>query len=337
MSPLKLARPNSCPFLRTQRKGLLTAALAAVLLLSACGSSAYEATPLPAKATPPPAAAATPAAPQACGNPLASYRPTGSLPGPGALPVGSRMAQIKQRGRLIAGVSADSLLLGSRNPVSGAIEGFDIDMLKAVSTAIFGRPDKIEFRVISSAQRIPVLQDDTVDIVARNMTITCDRWKTIAFSTEYYRAGQKVLVPLGTDLAGLGSLAGKKVCAPAASTSLEELHKFRQVIAVPAETHTGCLVLFQQGRVDAITGDDTVLAGLAAQDPYARVIKAKAFTSEPYGLAMSQKYPDLVRFVNGVLEQMRTDGRWKAAYDRWLAADLGPAPAPPKAVYGRTP
>ena len=270
-------------------------------------------------------------------NPLASYRPTGSLPGPGALPVGSRMAQIKQRGRLIAGVSADSLLLGSRNPVSGAIEGFDIDMLKAVSTAIFGRPDKIEFRVISSAQRIPVLQDDTVDIVARNMTITCDRWKTIAFSTEYYRAGQKVLVPLGTDLAGLGSLAGKKVCAPAASTSLEELHKFRQVIAVPAETHTGCLVLFQQGRVDAITGDDTVLAGLAAQDPYARVIKAKAFTSEPYGLAMSQKYPDLVRFVNGVLEQMRTDGRWKTAYDRWLAADLGPAPAPPKAVYGRAP
>jgi polar amino acid transport system substrate-binding protein len=339
MSPLKVARPKGRPLVLTQRKGLLAAALCAAFLLSACGSSAYEATPLPAKVTPPPAAAASPAAPQACGNPLASYRPTGPLPGPGALPAGSRMAQIKQRGRLIAGVSADSLLLGSRNPVSGAIEGFDIDMLKAVSTAIFGSPDRIEFRVISSAQRIPVLQDDSVDIVARNMTINCDRWKTIAFSTEYYRAGQKVLVPLGSAATGLDhpDLAGKKVCAPAASTSLEELQKFRQVIAVPAETHTGCLVLFQQGRVDAITGDDTVLAGLAAQDPYARVTKADAFTSEPYGLAMSQKHPDLVRFVNGVLEQMRTDGRWKAAYDRWLAADLGPAPAPPKAVYGRAP
>lgn len=319
------------------RPKLLTAVLTVLLLTSACSSGQYDATQIPPRPTPTTAGAAPPAAPQTCGNPLASYAPTGPLPGPNELPAGSRMAEIKQRGRLIAGVSADSLLLGARNPITNTIEGFDIEMLKAVSTAIFGRPDKIEFRVISSAQRLPVLQDDTVDIVARNMTITCDRWNTIAFSTEYYRAGQKVLVPLGSTATGLASLSGKRVCAPAASTSLDALRRFPQVIAVPADTHTGCLVMFQQAEVDAITGDDTVLAGLAAQDPYATVIKAKAFTSEPYGLGISKNHPDLVRFVNSVLEQMRTDGRWKAAYDRWLAADLGPAPAPPKAVYGRNP
>lgn len=321
--------------IKLYRKSLLAAALAAVMLASGCSSSEYAATPLPTKATPAPPSAVPPAAPQSCGNPLASYQPNGALAGPENLPGG--LSRIKARGRLIAGVSADSLLLGSRNPISGAIEGFDIDMLRAVSTAIFGDPNKIEFRVISSAQRLPVLKDGTVDIVARNMTINCDRWKEIAFSTEYYQAGQKVMVPLGSTAQTLNDLAGKRVCAPAASTSLDQLRKFPKAIAVPADTHTGCLVLFQQGKADAITGDDTVLAGLAAQDPYAKVTKAKAFTSEPYGLGMSQDNPDLVRFVNSVLEQMRTDGRWKASYDRWLAPDLGPAPAPPKAVYGRNP
>ena len=319
-------------------KRLAIAVIAGALLLTGCGSGQYDATPLPAKAAPttPTPAPTTPA--RNCGNPLASYAPTGALPGPNDLPAGSRMAEIRGRGRLIAGVSADTLLLGARNPISGAIEGFDIEMLKAVSQAIFGTPNKIELRVISSAQRLPVLQDGSVDIVARNMTINCDRWQQISFSTEYYRAGQKVLVPRGTQApAGLGSLAGKRVCAPAASTSLAAMKDFPEVIAISADTHTGCLVLFQQGKADAITGDDTVLAGLAAQDPYAEVVDMRAFTTEPYGLGIGKQYPDLVRFVNGVLAQMRTDGRWKAAYDKWLRDALGPAPAPPVAVYGRNP
>jgi polar amino acid transport system substrate-binding protein len=143
------------------------------------------------------------------------------------------------------------------------------------------------------------------------------------------------MVPLNSTAQGLADLSGKRVCAPAASTSLEELRKASNVVAVPADTHTGCLVLFQQGKVDAITGDDTVLAGLAAQDPYGKVTKKPAFTKEPYGLGMSKNTRDLVQFVNAVLERMRTDGQWKVSYDHWLAPNLGPAPAPPKAVYGR--
>ena len=62
-------------------------------------------------------------------------------------------------------------------------------------------------------------------------------------------------------------------------------------------------MLFQRGEVDAITGDDTVLAGLADQDPFAEVVQAPAFTAEPYGLGVNQKHVDFVRFVNGVLER----------------------------------
>ena len=78
-------------------------------------------------------------------NCLQSYAPPDPMPTPGQMPAGSYMHTIQKRGRLIAGVSADSLLLGARNPVSGQIEGFDIDMLHAISQAIFGDPNKIEY------------------------------------------------------------------------------------------------------------------------------------------------------------------------------------------------
>ena len=318
----------------------LRAALAGVLLalLPACGVLSDDPTPLPAA----PASTAAPssapgAAPAACDNRLQSYAPDGSLPDPGDLPAGSTMAKIRERGRLVAGVSADTYLLGSRNPLNGRIEGFDIDLVKAVAEAIFGDEDRYQLRVITAADRIPLLEAGEVDLVARNMTITCDRWTSIAFSTEYYRSGQKFLVRRGSGITSLAQLAGRRVCAPRSTSSLTNLReRAPEAVAVESDSHTGCLVLFQSGEVDAITGDDTVLAGLAAQDPYAVVPQQRAFTAEPYGLGMNADDVDLVRFVNARLAQMRADGEWKALYDRWLAEPLGPAPSPPKAVYGRS-
>jgi len=322
----------------------------ATLAATACTTAGvYPPTPLhtaSAPAAPSPSATATPSpAPSgtdvATTNCLQSYAPPATAPKPGQMPAGSYMKKIRDRGRLIAGVSADTLLLGARNPVTGRIEGFDIELLRGISQAIFGDPNKVELRVITAAQRLPALKDGSVDIVARNMTITCARWKEIAFSSEYYRSGQKVLVRLGDKtesggaIKGIEDLAGKKVCAPNGSTSMEKLRTFPDVEAVGADTHTGCLVLFQQGAVSAITGDDTVLAGLAAQDPYADVVQAPAFTAEPYGLGVNRENVDFVRFVNGVLEEMRADGRWTKSYNTWLADALGKAPAPPRPVYGR--
>jgi polar amino acid transport system substrate-binding protein len=94
-------------------------------------------------------------------------------------------------------------------------------------------------------------------------------------------------------------------------------------------------VLLQQGKADAITGDDTVLAGLAAQDPNTLITSAKAITVEPYGLGFNKSDVYLMRYVNRVIADLVADGQWKAIYNRWLAAPLGPAPAPPTPVYGR--
>lgn len=312
-----------------------TAALLA--LLAGCSAFGYSPTPLP-PAAPASSAAPVPAStPASCSNAVASYAAEDPLPKPADLPSGSTMAKIRARGRLIAGVSADTYLLGARNPLNGRIEGFDIDMVKAVTKAIFGDETKYQLRVITAADRIPLLQKGDIDIVARAMSITCDRWKQVAFSTEYYHAGQKILVRREAKATTLADLAGKRVCAPSGTSSLTQLRaRAPKAVAVESDTHTGCLVLFQQGQVDAITGDDTVLAGLAAQDPYAVVPDQKAFTVEPYGLGMNSADVDLVRFVNARLAQMRSDGEWTTIYNRWLAAPLGPAPDPPRAVYGRT-
>jgi polar amino acid transport system substrate-binding protein len=324
--------------LRWRQPLLALAAIASFSTLSACGAFSYSPTPLPSEPPAQQPTPSTPAAPAACReNPLASYAPGGPLPTPETLPNGSTMAKIQKRGRLVAGVSADTYLLGSRDPFTGQIEGFDIDMVKAVAKAIFGNENRYQLKVITAAQRIPALEKGDVDIVARNMTINCERWKQIAFSTEYYRSGQKILVRKGSKANSLNDLADQKVCAPIGTSSMDNLiKKAPKAIPVGADTHTGCLVLFQQGQVAAITGDDTVLAGLAAQDPYAVVPDQRAFTDEPYGLGFNEKDVDFVRFVNARLDEMRTNGEWTRIYNRWLRGSLGAAPEPPIPVYGRT-
>lgn len=302
-------------------------------VVAAC-STAYPPTRIP---TPEPtlAPSTAPGSAPTCENPLRSYAPPKTNPAAGSMPSGSTMAAIAKRGRLIAGVSADTYLLGSRNPTTGQIEGFDIDLVKALAKAILGDENKYELKVITASQRIDVLDKGEVDVVARNMTINCARWQDIAFSAEYYRSGAKVLVRRDAGLDSVAKLRGRKVCAPTGTSSLTVItEKIPGAEAVPAANHTGCLILFQTGAVDAIVGDDTVLAGLVAQDPYAEVLEMEPLSAEPYGLGFNARQTDLVRFTNRMLADRISDGDWKRSYDRWLAPSLG-AGSPPSPEYGR--
>jgi len=333
------------------RLPLWAAGTTLLLSLAACGAGGYAQTPLSPTPTAaattsaaPTTAAPTPAAskcnPVPAGfNPLQTYDPLPSLPASGALT--GRLAEIRARGYLIAGVSADTLLMAARNPLTGQIEGFDIDLVHEIAKAILGDAAKVQLVVITAGQRQSFLVNRTVDIVVRNMTMNCARWLDwpIAFSAEYYHSGQKVLVRKGSTATSLDDLAAAKakVCAPTGTTSLAKLQEFvaKGVVPVTADTHTGCLLHFQQAKVDAITGDDTVLAGLATQDPYAVVPAQTAITAEPYGVGFNSEDKVFVQYVNRLLETTKADGRWKASYDRWLAPSLGDAPTPPAAVYGR--
>ena len=266
------------------------------------------------------------AAANTCDPTASSLRPSG----PPQVTSGSFMAKIRARGYLIAGVDQSTYRFGFFNPLNNQIEGFDIDMVRAVAKAIFGNsdPNTVHFKAISDAQRIPDITNGTVDIVAHTMTITCDRLKMIDFSSVYFEAAQRVLVLKSSTAKSLDDLHGQKVCATRGSDSVDRIDQ-HHAIAVQVPYWTDCLVRLQQGDVVAISTDDSILDGLAAQDPWTKII-GPPLTSEPYGLAISKQHPEFVRFVNAVLQQLRTDGQWKASYQAWLG---NPVPNPPSAHY----
>jgi len=319
--------------MRTARLATAAAALSLLAGLAGCAGDSSDLPPALAK----PSASAPPAGPggaapdRSC-NPRASLRPSGALPQPGRMPAGSYLAEIQKRGRLVLGTSQDTLLFSSRNPFTGKVEGFDVDMGRQIAQAIFGDPDKIQIKVIGYDKRISSALDGSVDIVADTMTANCARWKDVNFSTIYYDAGQRVLVSKNSAAKSIEDLGGKKVCAASGSTSYDNIGKVAsKPIPVAKDAFGDCLVAFQQNEVDAISTDDTILAGMAAQDPYAKVVGQK-FTQEPYGMAMSPDHPEFTRFVNAVLAKNRENGTWTATYKKWLGA-FGAAPTPPAAEY----
>ncbi|MDH3025434.1 glutamate ABC transporter substrate-binding protein [Gordonia alkanivorans] len=254
---------------------------------------------------------------EAC-NATLTLRPPAQMPAPGRMPPNSTMAGIFERGRLIVGLDIGSNLFSFRDPISGDIEGFDVDIAREIAGAIFGDPNRVEFQVLSSAQRIDALRDKTVDVVIKTMSITCDRLRDISFSAPYYVASQRILSFRNSNIAGPSQLADKRVCAARGTTSIGRMQSIQpRVRIVSTTTWADCLVLMQQGQVDAVTSDDAILAGLAAQDPWVRVV-GPSLGEEFYGVGIPKGEDDMVRFVNGVLERARATGRWQQIRDRWL-------------------
>ncbi len=288
------------------------------------------------------AAAAGPAVPAAvgavdaagaetCEDPEASLRP--------ATADGPAIARIKAAGKLVAGIDQNSYRWGYRNPVTGRLEGFDIDLVRAIAKDILGDPDAVIYRAIPTNQRIPALQEGRVDVVVRTMTINCRRLADVAFSTAYFETGPQVLVPrTATDITGYdSSLKGHRICSASGSTAEAALkaQSFGADISLTVPNQLDCLVRLQLGEVDGMVTDNALAAGLAAQDPSVRLV-GRPLAKEFYGVAMNKGASDLVRRVNKVLEDYRRGGDgspWMTAYRNWLEADLPGIDAPPAPKY----
>ncbi|MFE3292678.1 glutamate ABC transporter substrate-binding protein [Rhodococcus sp. NPDC059234] len=319
-----------------QRRAALFAVAAAALVVAGCtGAQPFGPGSRPDYAMPPvPSGASVAASPTGttpeptCGDPTASLRPFAD----GAKPPTAALARIQGRGRLIVGLDTGSNLMSFRDPSTGTIEGFDADIAREVARDLLGDPSRVEFRMLSSADRIPALNDNTVDIVVKTMTINCERRQQVGFSTVYFLAQQRVLVTKGSDIRSAADLAGRRVCAAAGTTSVEHIQRVQPAAIVVTVPNWGdCLVVLQQRQVEAVTGDDTLLAGLASQDPNLQIVGG-SLSPEPYGIGVNQTDPDLVRLVNGSLDRMRQDGTWQRLYDRWLGV-LGPSSGPPVPSY----
>ncbi|WP_026455018.1 glutamate ABC transporter substrate-binding protein [Saccharomonospora iraqiensis] len=317
---------------RTRVTGLL--AVVSAVVLAGCGVSAEPVDPAPVESVARPTPAGTEIDPELArgGSASRDCNATASLPPDAEVADGSTMAEIRERGYLIAGVDQNTFLFGFSDPDTGELHGFDIDIARAVAESLLGDPDAIRFRAISSADRIDVLKEGAVDIVVRTFSVTCERREEVNFSSVYYVAGQRVLVDADSDVEGIRDLGGERVCATRESTSLRNIAESRpRPVPVAVDDWSDCLVLLQQGQVAAVSTDDTILAGMRAQDRTSTKIVGDRFTNEYYGIGIPKGDEDMVRYVNAVLEDVR-GGTWQDSYETWLREDLGDA-APPEPRY----
>lgn len=269
-------------------------------------------------------------APSVSGAAVESCDATASLR-PSAEP-GSTVDAMRRRGRVVVGIDQNNNPLSFRDPVTGELEGFLVDLSREIVRDLVGDPDKADFRLVSEPDRIPAVQNKTVDILTKATTITCPRAEQIAFSTVYFEGSQRLLVPRGSPVRGPADLAGKRICSGLATTSIATVAR-----VAPAATILGvpnlddCLVALQQGQADAASTDDVLLAGMVAQDPNLEIV-GPPLEAEPYGIGINKSQDDLVRAVNASLNRIRGDGTWVALYRKWLTA-LGPPPKPPEPKY----
>ncbi|HEX6423762.1 MAG TPA: glutamate ABC transporter substrate-binding protein [Acidimicrobiales bacterium] len=320
------------------RRGRAAALAVALALVAGCTQTDVpEELPGPTSTTVPPTEAPPETADCDPATVTQSLRPEG--PATTDVDRGSYMATIRDRGRLRVGVDTSTLLFSSVDPLTGDFEGFDVDIAREVATALFGRPDAIEFVAIPKSERVTALLDeeDALDLVADSFTINCERAAEIDFSSEYFTSHQKLLVRSDDPATSVEELVANaeaaggdppKVCAPAGSTSLRNLEALAdppELVAAPSQG--SCLVKLQRGEVAAISTDDTILAGMVAQDPNLAIV-GEPFSTEPYGLGVPPGREEWVRYVNAVLEDVRDSGRWSELYDEWFAAHMDPAEAP---------
>lgn len=263
-------------------------------------------------------------------DPLPSLRPDDAEPE-------DRVPKILDRGRLIVGLDQGSNLFSFRDPGTGELTGFDVDLAREIADDIFGDPDAVEFRSLTSANRIEALENDQVDLVIRSMSITCERRERVTFSVPYYQAYQRVLAVRGSGIEEIEDLEGKRVCVASGTTSAARLwEELDRITVLSVNTWADCLVAIQQNQVDAITTDDAILVGITAQDPYLEIVGPQ-LGAEPYGVGIAKSTPrnntdGLVRQVNSTLERIRGDGTWNRMYSTWLSG-LGPSPGMPAPTY----
>lgn len=314
------------------RRPALCVAVAGVLALGSLvvegvGASAGPPPPVPDTSVP----ADAPPAP-ACTEVQESLRPDGPLPAPGAMPPGSTMARIVERGRLIAGVDQAKYLSGYRNPRTGVLEGADIDVVGLIAAALFGDSNRVQYVVLDIADRVSAIERGQVDVVVNNLSVTCERQQLIEFSTAYMSASLRFLVPRDRRIEDVEDLYGQRVCTSRGSTGERELAELGTVEVVAMPGTPDCMVELQRGGVAAVFNDDVILAGLAAQDPQTEIV-GPSLDDASYAVGINKQAPDLVRFVNAVLERARADGSLAASYQRWYTDHLDPLPQPAPARY----
>jgi glutamate transport system substrate-binding protein len=203
--------------------------------------------------------------------------------------------------------------------------GFDVDVAKYVAKELGTDAANITWVQAPSAQRETLISTGQVDMVVATYSITDARKEKVSFAGPYFIAGQDLLVRADdTSITGPDTLKGKKLCSVTGSTSAQKVKDaYPGVQLQEFATYSQCLPALANKGVDALTTDDTILAGFASQPEYAGKFKVvgKPFSEEKYGIGLKKGDTATCEKVNAAITKMVSDGSWQKALD----ANLGPA------------
>lgn len=272
----------------------------------------------------------------ACSKKATTTAPAGGSSVP-SFASGTTMARLQAAGRITVGTKFDQPLFGLKNPVSGAIEGFDVQIAKIVAQGIFGgslddAAKHITFVEAVSKVRESVIQEGKVDMVVATYTINNARKQLVDFAGPYYVAHQDIMVKSGDNsIKNVNDLNGKKVCSVQGSTSLATLQsKAPQAdLSITFDQYSKCASALQDGRVQAVSTDNVILYGLVKDNGSAFKVVGAPFTNEPYGIGLRKGDDAFRAFVNDRLEAAYADGSWKAAFQQTIATAGVPVTEPP--------
>ncbi|PRX49583.1 amino acid ABC transporter substrate-binding protein (PAAT family) [Prauserella shujinwangii] len=241
-------------------------------------------------------------------------------------------AKMQQSGGPIVGVKEDQPGLGYKDPTTGEYSGFDIEIARLVSAKLGFDPEKMQYKAVPSAGREQAIVNGDVHYYVGTYTINDKRKEQISFAGPYFVAGQGLLVAKdNNDIQGKEDLQGKKVCSVSGSTPIQRVREenlTQDSNIVELQTYSQCVTQLTQGQVDAVTTDDAILKGYAAQEPDKLKVVGDTFSDEPYGIGLPKNDKALRDKVNDILQEAMDDGTWQKIYDATLGKSGASAEMP---------
>ena len=236
-------------------------------------------------------------------------------------------------GKIDIGIKFDQPGIGLKQ--GDKYTGLDVDVAKYVAKELGYGEDKINWKEAPSKQREQLIKSGQVKMVVASYSITDARKKEVSFAGPYFIAQQALLVKKGSGVSGTSALNGKKLCSVAGSTSATKLKEKVPGIALQEfDTYSKCAEALNNGVVDAMTTDDTILSGYANQASYKGKMEVVQGVGgdEIYGIGIKKGDKATCEKINAALSKMVADGTWKKAVTDNLGADykIDAAKNPPK-------
>jgi aspartate/glutamate/glutamine transport system substrate-binding protein len=226
---------------------------------------------------------------------------------------------IKDRGVLKVGVKIDVPKFGFRNPKTNVIEGYEIDLAKAIAKKLLGNAEKIDAQGVTAKTRGPLLDNGEIDLVIATFTITDERKKSYNFSDPYFIDGVGLLVKKTAGFKSIKDLNGKKIGVAQSATSKAAVQAEGAKVGAKFEflefnTYPEIKAALDSGRVDCFSVDTSILLGYLDKTT---VILPDRFSPQQYGVASKFQNKGLAKYVNDFLTDFMKSGENDKLLQKW--------------------